>query len=60
MRRRINIYTYVLVILAAAGISMSFQELRSATAIEASHNPEAGTEKPVKGKKKREKGGQAP
>jgi hypothetical protein len=36
MKRDIKIYTLVLVVLAAAGISMGFQELRSAAAIEAS------------------------
>jgi len=36
MKRRIEIFTFVLVVLAAAGISMGFQELRSAAAKEAS------------------------
>ncbi len=36
MKRGIEIYPVVLVVLAAAGISMGFQELRSAAAIEAS------------------------
>ncbi len=37
MKRGIEIYTFVLVVLASAGISVGFQGLRSATVIEASH-----------------------